>query len=214
MKNIYRIILILTFLFLYSATVNDYAGNFYKNNRDRVELSIMADMKNCNSFFDKSVITSYLKEWQEYRLNKNVYKLIPAKYQRYVLQFCISHDLPVKLAYACYHWESGWNNRSLGYNHGSHTWDIGICQINSYWQWAHASAFFKSQPLVKFNVYNEFHNLEVGLGLLNSLYKDFGYNIDKALIAYNAGYWAAANNRVPASTKIYVKRIKSIMYSV
>ncbi len=218
LRHTLKLLLVLIFIIIPSiplATTALYRSPEAKSYKpkDIVELKICGALISTNAYFNKSTIIHNLKMYNEYNNNKKVYLKIPIKYRYYVLDFCSKNEIPVKLIYACYQWESGWCEKAVGRN--KYSIDVNISQLNSkYWR-THAIAYFKSEPLYKFNPWNWRHALEVGMSFLGDLYKNCHYNYRLALASYNAGYATVMIYKfIPISTQIYVNRIERIMYSI
>lgn len=219
MRVLFKGILIILFicnshsLLFYNKYIIIIIKNKYATTKDKIEVRLFGNLKEYSPYFEYNKIVHILKMYVEYKRNKLVYSKIPYKYRYFVLYFCANHSVPVKLVYATFYWESGWSNKAIGKNESSY--DIGICQLNSRYLEGHARVYFKSGHVGYFNPYNGFHNLEVGLNILDGLYVACDYSYKCALLSYNAGYATVmVYKNIPDSAYHYVRSIERIMKGV
>ena len=99
--------------------------------------------------------------------------------------------------------ESEWNPRNVGVNATSK--DVGYMQLNSrYIKWF-VEKFWTSKK--EFDVINPKDNVTLGVRYFKWLLKLFKNDIEKALMAYNAGPTAVMNNKIPKNSIAYAKSI-------
>ena len=118
----------------------------------------------------------------------------------FTIDKCKEYDIPSDIAIAIIEVEPGWQNiRGV-------SGDIGIFQLNPVYISYFEKKFWNGEK--KFNPWNPYHNIEVGLKYLKWLYIHFN-SWEKAIMAYNIGPRAVTNNyKVHQGNRYFVKVVK------
>ncbi len=121
------------------------------------------------------------------------------KYEEFIIEICRESDVPPEIMIAIITVESNWKN-IRGY-----TGDIGLCQLNPRYINYYEDKFWNKET---FDVWNEYHNIEIAVSYLKWLY-DQTNDWDKAIRAYNIGLTALRENRyIEQGNRYLIKVIK------
>lgn len=115
----------------------------------------------------------------------------------YIIRECIKQNVPVNLAFAVAGVESRFNPKAINRNKDSS--DYGLFQLNdSYRPWP-ISDFFNIEK-----------NTTEGVRYLKEMLTLFNGDVLKAVAAYNCGPHRVKENKIPKSTKRYVKEVVNV----
>lgn len=105
------------------------------------------------------------------------------EFQSFIIQLCEEHHIDPAVVIAMIDTESGFNADAIGDSGNSY----GLMQIQQRFHLA------RMDKLGVTNLRDPYQNVTVGVDYLHELLEYYGGNIDKALIAYNAGQVGAYN---------------------
>ncbi|MCX7904697.1 MAG: lytic transglycosylase domain-containing protein [Caloramator sp.] len=143
---------------------------------------------------------------------KNIFKIFyPIKYDKYVVKYSKRYNVDPYLIYALIKAESNFDKNAL-----SHKGAIGLMQITPN-TGRYISNLLKEKNYRDGDLFDPEKNIKYGVFYFKKLYSDFGYDLDLALAAYNAGEgnvrrWII-NNKLKEEmlfkeTKLYIKKVK------
>lgn len=143
---------------------------------------------------------------------KNIFKIFyPIKYSEYVVKYSKRYGVDPYLIYALIKAESNFDKFAL-----SHKGAVGLMQITPN-TGRYISNLLKEKNYRDRDLFDPEKNIKYGVFYFKKLYSDFGYDLDLALAAYNAGEgnvrrWMI-NNKLKEEmlfqeTKLYIKKVK------
>lgn len=142
---------------------------------------------------------------------ENPYKgLIKDEITFYIIEVCKSLKLNPNLPIAILLQENSKQDPYAVNINNNGTTDNGLFQINSAYLLYFANLYW---PFNKYNADMSFdwsnwqHNSWVAIHLINDLYKDFDGNIEKTIMAYNAGASAVISGDIPKITLDYRDKV-------
>jgi soluble lytic murein transglycosylase-like protein len=162
----------------------------------KVKAKLVIDL----STIPNSESVSFIKKIES---NKELLYKIPSKYRVFVIYTCKELDIPLNIFYNLIYEESRWKATAINRNKNG-TMDRGLMQLNSRYQSYFVNKFFNSKFV--FDIFNPYHNIEVGANYLKSLHNKYG-NWKTSIMAYNCGPGNVDRNKIPTSTKSFANRI-------
>lgn len=142
---------------------------------------------------------------------ENPYKeLIKDEIALFIIENCKSLELDPNLPIAILLQENSKQDPYAVNINNNGTTDNGLFQINSAYFLYFANLYW---PFDKYNTDMNFdwsnwqHNSWVAIHLINDLYKDFDGNIEKTIMAYNAGASAVISGDIPKTTLDYRDKV-------
>ncbi|SEF90107.1 soluble lytic murein transglycosylase [Caloramator fervidus] len=147
---------------------------------------------------------------------KNIMKLFyPIKYKEYVFKYSKEYNIDPYLVFALIKAESNFDECAQ-----SRKGAIGLMQITPK-TGEYIAKLLNERYFSREFLYDPEINIKFGVFYLSKLYRDFNYDIDFSLAAYNAGEgnvrrWIKNNvspNELPyKETKLYIKKVKCYYY--
>lgn len=142
---------------------------------------------------------------------ENPYKeLIKDEIAFFIIENCKSLELDPNLPIAILLQENpSLDPRAINKNNNG-TMDRGLFQLNSFYQSYFTENYW---PFDKYNTDMNFdwsnwqHNSWVAIHLINDLYKDFNEDIEKTIMAYNAGASTVISGNIPKTTLDYRDKV-------
>ena len=142
---------------------------------------------------------------------ENPYKeLIKDEIAFFIIENCKSLELDPNLPIAILLQENpSLDPRAINKNNNG-TMDRGLFQLNSFYQSYFTENYW---PFDKYNTDMNFdwsnwqHNSWVAIHLIKDLYKDFDEDIEKTIMAYNAGASAVISGNIPKTTLDYRDKV-------
>lgn len=137
------------------------------------------------------------------------FSMIPEEYKSYVAEAYNLYQIPVYITYKQIDKESRWGlllgEDGHGKTNGNGSYDIGLAQLNNRYIAEFSQKYWDLNE--EFNPYDERHSIIMGASILRHLITYFDEDLQKGLSAYNCGATAVRENKIPVSTKEYVRHI-------
>lgn len=150
-------------------------------------------------------IESFLKDEREPK-----YKFIPAELSNYICDMCTELGLDSDLTVARLMVENPEFNPEATHRNENGTIDVGMFQLNDYYLWTE----FKKRywfDNIQLDPFNWKHNTYIALHHMKYLDEKFKVQ-DDSIMAYNCGEGNVMNGTIPASTKVYLAKVKNNLY--
>ena len=138
------------------------------------------------------------------------YKFIPAELSNYICDMCDELKMDSDLVVARLMVENPEFNPEATHRNENGTIDIGLWQLNDYYLWTS----FKNRywfDNIQLDPFNWKHNTYIALHHMKYLDDKFKVQ-DDAIMAYNCGEGNVMNGTIPASTKVYLAKVKNNLY--
>jgi hypothetical protein len=127
-----------------------------------------------------------------------------------VTYMSLRKDVPVRLSLAILSAENaGHDHRAVHLNENG-TKDLGLFQINDRYLFTKFIPAYWDLPRA-FDPFAPEDNIYIAVSHLKYLLTAFGDDVDKAIMAYNAGEGAVMRGAIPPSTHGYHRRVKATM---
>lgn len=123
-------------------------------------------------------------ETTEYITEKHFDIPISEALENHIYGLCCDYEIAPEIIFAIIEIESSWDASAVGDNGKS----VGLMQIQERYH------YDRIERLGVTDLFDPFENVQVGIDFLASLIKRNGGNLEKALIAYNAGQNGAETN--------------------
>lgn len=150
-------------------------------------------------------IESFTKDEREPK-----YKFIPAELSNYICDMCDELDLDSDLSVARLMVENPEFNPEATHRNENGTIDVGLWQLNDYYLWTS----FKNRywfDNIQLDPFNWKHNTYIALHHMKYLDDKFKVQ-DDSIMAYNCGEGNVMNGTIPASTKVYLAKVKNNVF--
>ena len=138
------------------------------------------------------------------------YKFIPAELSNYICDMCEELSMDSDLAVARLMVENPEFNPEATHRNENGTIDVGLWQLNDYYLWTS----FKNRywfDNIQLDPFNWKHNTYIALHHMKYLDEKFKVQ-DDSIMAYNCGEGNVMNGTIPASTKVYLAKVKNNLY--
>lgn len=150
-------------------------------------------------------IENFIKDEREPK-----YKFIPAELSNYICDMCDELGLDSDLSVAKLMVENPEFNPEATHRNENGTIDVGLWQLNDYYLWTS----FKDKywfDNIQLDPFNWKHNTYIALHHMKYLDEKFKVQ-DDSIMAYNCGEGNVMNGTIPASTKVYLAKVKNNLY--
>lgn len=135
------------------------------------------------------------------------YKFIPAELSNYICDMCDELGIDSDLSVARLMVENPEFNPEATHRNENGTIDVGLWQLNDYYLWTS----FKNKywfDNIQLDPFNWKHNTYIALHHMKYLDEKFKVQ-DDSIMAYNCGEGNVMNGTIPASTKVYLAKVKN-----
>lgn len=150
-------------------------------------------------------VQTFVKDEREPR-----YKFLPVEVSNYICDMCDELGLDSDLTVARLMVENPEFNPEATHRNENGTIDVGLFQLNDYYLWT----TFKTRywfDNIQLDPFNWKHNTYIALHHMKYLDDKFKVQ-DDAIMAYNCGEGNVMNGTIPASTKVYLAKVKNNLY--
>jgi hypothetical protein len=138
------------------------------------------------------------------------YKIMPKEVSNYICDMCDELGMDSDLTVARLMVENPEFNPEATHRNENGTIDVGLFQLNDYYLWT----TFKTRywfDNIQLDPFNWKHNTYIALHHMKYLDDKFKVQ-DDAIMAYNCGEGNVMNGTIPASTKVYLAKVKNNLY--
>ena len=138
------------------------------------------------------------------------YKFIPAELSNYICDMCDELEMDTDLSIARLMVENPEFNPDATHRNDNGTIDVGLWQLNDYYLWT----TFKNRywfDNIQLDPFNWKHNTYIALHHMKYLDEKFKVQ-DDSIMAYNCGEGNVMNGTIPASTRVYLAKVKNNLY--
>lgn len=118
---------------------------------------------------------------------------------------CLTHEVPLGVAWRLIHWESKWDEQAWNRNEDG-TLDLGLMQLNNAYYDDFAMRYNAGKPI---DPWMWRTSINVGIKHLSTLYSVLG-DWPSAVAAYNLGLTRYRKGRIPARTKEMVAYVTGV----
>ena len=150
-------------------------------------------------------VQTFVKDEREPR-----YKFLPAEVSNYICDMCDELGLDSDLTVARLMVENPEFNPEATHRNENGTIDVGLFQLNDYYLWT----TFKTRywfDNIQLDPFNWKHNPYIALQHMKYLDDKFKVQ-DDAIMAYNCGEGNVMNGTIPASTMVYLAKVKNNLF--
>ena len=139
------------------------------------------------------------------------YKMLPAALSNYICDLSAELELDSDLVVAILMVENPeFNPDAISRPNQNGTLDLGMFQLNDYYLWTEFKNDYWFEN-IELNPFNWKHNTYIALHHMKYLDDKFKVQED-AIMAYNCGEGNVMNGTIPASTKVYLAKVKNNLY--
>jgi hypothetical protein len=138
------------------------------------------------------------------------YKIMPAEVSNYICDMCNELEMDSDLTVARLMVENPEFNPEATHRNENGTIDVGLFQLNDYYLWT----TFKTRywfDNIQLDPFNWKHNTYIALHHMKYLDDKFKVQ-DDAIMAYNCGEGNVMNGTIPASTVVYLAKVKNNLF--
>lgn len=138
------------------------------------------------------------------------YKIMPKEVSNYICDMCDELGMDSDLTVARLMVENPEFNPEATHRNENGTIDIGLFQLNDYYLWT----TFKTRywfDNIQLDPFNWKHNTYIALHHMKYLDDKFKVQ-DDAIMAYNCGEGNVMNGTIPASTVVYLAKVKNNLF--
>jgi hypothetical protein len=150
-------------------------------------------------------VESFVKDEREPK-----YKFLPAEVSNYICDMCDELGMDSDLTVARLIVENPEFNPEVTHRNENGTIDVGLFQLNDYYLWT----TFKTRywfDNIQLDPFNWKHNTYIALHHMKYLDDKFKVR-DDAIMAYNCGEGNVMNGTIPASTEVYLAKVKNNLF--
>lgn len=150
-------------------------------------------------------VQTFVKDEREPR-----YKFLPAEVSNYICDMCDELGLDSDLTVARLMVENPEFNPEATHRNENGTIDVGLFQLNDYYLWT----TFKTRywfDNIQLDPFNWKHNTYIALHHMKYLDDKFKVQ-DDSIMAYNCGEGNVMNETIPASTLVYLAKVKNNLF--
>lgn len=165
----------------------------------------MAGTKHASRYAVDFTIESFTKDEREPK-----YKFIPAELSNYICDMCDELGLDSDLSVARLMVENPEFDPEATHRNENGTIDVGLWQLNDCYLWTS----FKNKywfDNIQLDPFNWKHNTYIALHHMKYLDEKFKVQED-AIMAYNCGEGNVMNGTIPASTRVYLAKVKNNLF--
>jgi|GEM_PF-2661561 len=140
--------------------------------------------------------------------NIHKYQFLPAELSDYIVRMCEELEIDSDLAVAILMQENPEINLDATHRNENGTVDLGLWQLNDkYLYTTFTNSFWKFED-IELNAFDWKHNTFIALHQIEWLQSRLKV-FDDVVMAYNCGYGAVMNRKIPDSTKKYLCSVKN-----
>lgn len=156
----------------------------------------------------KIVYVDFIAEEIEEFETEHKYQFLPAELSDYIVRMCNELEIDSDLAVAILMQENPEVNFEAMHRNENGTIDLGLWQLNDKYLYTTFSELFWQFEDVELNAFDWKHNTFIALHQIEWLQSRLKV-FDDVVMAYNCGIGAVMNRTIPASTKVYLCRVKN-----
>lgn len=156
----------------------------------------------------KIVYVDFIAEEIEEVETEHKYQFLPAELSDYIVRMCNELEIDSDLAVAILMQENPEVNFEAMHRNENGTIDLGLWQLNDKYLYTTFSELFWQFEDVELNAFDWKHNTFIALHQIEWLQSRLKV-FDDVVMAYNCGIGAVMNRTIPASTKVYLCRVKN-----
>lgn len=156
----------------------------------------------------KIVYVDFIAEEIEEVETEHKYQFLPAELSDYIVRMCNELEIDSDLAVAILMQENPEVNFEAMHRNENGTIDLGLWQLNDKYLYTTFQNNFWQFEGVELNAFDWKHNTFIALHQIEWLQSRLKV-FDDVVMAYNCGIGAVMNRTIPASTKVYLCRVKN-----
>ena len=137
------------------------------------------------------------------------YQFLPKSLSDYICNLCSEMDINTDLVVSILMVENPEFNPDAVHKNENGTVDCGLFQLNDRYIWTTFKEAYWFDNL-ELDPFNWKHNVYLAVHHIQSLQKQLKLQ-DDVIMAYNCGIGAVMNGNIPASTKVYLAKVKNNM---